>query len=297
MSASRRIVIKKSVSMLTCALPLLFVITGCLSQKAGQELATPRLEYRLQELTDPRPNRVHILRVDIASGRIQLAVAIGADPDGDGPAETALTSPLKLADDPSVLAFVNTNPWASSPDATGKTNWYSYEGQPVDICGLAASRGRIRSAAQPRYPSVWVNPQGRVLLGRHPSGESVVEGIAGFRQIVRDGAVAVPPAGALHPRTALGVNRDGNVMWLVVVDGRQPHYSEGMNLHELGCLMRDLGSWNALNMDGGGSSIMGLAGPDGQLRVMNSPSDRPFGIMRIRPLPMILTVRTKESSR
>ena len=80
-------------------------------------------------------------------------------------------------------------------------------------------------------------------------------------------------------------------MYLVVVDGRQQGYSEGMNLHELGSVMRDLGCWNATNMDGGGSSVMGLVHVLGTLRIVNSPSDRYLGVVKIRPLPMILTIR------
>ena len=81
----------------------------------------------------------------------------------------------------------------------------------------------------------------------------------------------------MHPRTAIGVDRSGMVMWLVVVDGRQNRFSEGMNVHELGRQMLELGCWNAMNMDGGGSSVMGLVSGKEGLRVVNSPSDRrPF---------------------
>ena len=37
----------------------------------------------------------------------------------------------------------------------------------------------------------------------------------------------------LHPRSAVGYSRNGRYLYLVVVDGRQPHYSEGMTLAEL----------------------------------------------------------------
>ena len=37
----------------------------------------------------------------------------------------------------------------------------------------------------------------------------------------------------LHPRSAAGYSRNGRYLYLVVVDGRQPHYSEGMTLEEL----------------------------------------------------------------
>ena len=37
----------------------------------------------------------------------------------------------------------------------------------------------------------------------------------------------------LHPRSAVGFSRNGRYLYLVVVDGRQPLYSEGMTLAEL----------------------------------------------------------------
>ena len=134
-----------------------------------------------------------------------------------------------------------------------------------------------------------------MFLGDRP-GDEPVEAMAGFGPIVKEGTVTAAPDGALHPRTAIGVDQNGIAMWLVVVDGRQKNYSEGMNLHELGRLMLGLGCWNATNMDGGGSSIMGLVGEDGQLRVMNSPSGRRLGVIKIRPLPTILTIRKTSDS-
>lgn len=284
--------IRRPIGTLPCALGVLLVTAGCTSVTKERDLNALGLEYRLQELKDPRPNRAHILRVDLGKKRVRPVVVIPPDPDGDGPAEVALTDPLTLAGDPAVLAFINTNPWDSFPDGTGKRNRRWYEGQPVDISGLAVSGGQVRSSAGPSDASVWVDGQGRVFLGDGP-GDKPIEAMAGFQPIVRDGAVVASPNGAVHPRTAIGVDRDGTVMWLLVVDGRQEQYSEGMSVYELGCLMRDLGCWNATNMDGGGSSIMGLAGEDGDLGVVNSPSDRVMWLRRIRPLPMILTIRKK----
>ena len=60
---------------------------------------------------------------------------------------------------------------------------------------------------------------------------------------------------------------------LVVVDGRQPFYSEGITLQELADLMRALGAEYAMNLDGGGSSTMVVQGQDGRPRVLNSPID------------------------
>lgn len=278
---------------MTCLLGVLCVSLGCVATERTRDVKAPGLAYQLKELKAPRANRIHILRVDLSEGKTEPVVVIAADPDGAGPAEAALTSPLQLAEGRSVLAFVNTNPWDSLPDSAGSRNRRWYEGQPVDIHGLAASGGHTRSAAGGRV-TVWVDAVGRVSVGEAPADGSVVEGMGGFEQIVREGTVVVPPGGAIHPRTAIGVDGSGRVIWLVVVDGRQAGFSEGMSVEELGRVMRDLGCWAAANMDGGGSSIMGLAGADGQLHVVNSPSDREMGFFpRIRPLPMILTIRER----
>jgi hypothetical protein len=289
--------VRRLAPTLACVVGLILINAGCITSSGDRDLRALGLEYRLQKLNDPRPNRVHILRVDLANKGIRAAVVIADDPDGSGPAEAALTDPLKLASDRSVLAFINANPWDSFPDSAGKKDRSWFEGQPVDILGLAVSGNRERSPALPGGASVWVDGWKRVFLGDVPGDASVVEGMAGFQPIIGKGTVVVPKGGPQHPRTAIGVDRTGSVMWLVVVDGRQPHFSEGMTLEELGGVMRHLGCWDATNLDGGGSSIMGLAGHDGLLRVVNSPSGRILGVIpKLRPVPVILTIRRAPKS-
>lgn len=58
----------------------------------------------------------------------------------------------------------------------------------------------------------------------------------------------------VHPRTAAGVNADGDLL-LMVVDGRQPE-SRGVSLEELATLMIEVGAVQAINLDGGGSSAL-----------------------------------------
>ena len=77
----------------------------------------------------------------------------------------------------------------------------------------------------------------------------------------------------LHPRTAIGYSHNGRYLYLVVVDGRQTLYSEGMTLMELAELMIDLGADYAMNLDGGGSSTMVVEGRDDQPRILNYPID------------------------
>lgn len=59
----------------------------------------------------------------------------------------------------------------------------------------------------------------------------------------------------LHPRSAIGYYEPGHYC-LVLVDGRQPGYSNGMTLEQLSELFHKLGCKAAYNLDGGKSSVM-----------------------------------------
>jgi exopolysaccharide biosynthesis protein len=71
-----------------------------------------------------------------------------------------------------------------------------------------------------------------------------------------------------NPRSMIGMDRQGRLM-LVVVDGRQDGYSEGLGVAQTAELMKLLGAREALNLDGGGSSVMVTAGAG----IINRPSD------------------------
>lgn len=71
-----------------------------------------------------------------------------------------------------------------------------------------------------------------------------------------------------HPRTFVGMSKDSTVLFLGTVDGRQSS-SIGMDFREMARFLRSIGAWNAVNLDGGGSTTMVVEGT-----IVNSPSDR-----------------------
>ena len=75
------------------------------------------------------------------------------------------------------------------------------------------------------------------------------------------------PAGR-HPRSAIGLDRTGSVVYLVAVDGRGYGDSIGMSLPELQQFFLDYGIYNGMNLDGGGSTQLGVR--DG---IVNNPSE------------------------
>lgn len=75
------------------------------------------------------------------------------------------------------------------------------------------------------------------------------------------------------PRTAIGINSSNSEILLVTVDGRN-NSSIGMTELELANFMKSIGAHNALNLDGGGSTTMGIRYSGDQITtVVNSPSE------------------------
>jgi hypothetical protein len=91
--------------------------------------------------------------------------------------------------------------------------------------------------------------------------ERFTEAVSGRPAILHDGEVDLlsldlfESANERAPRTAVGLDRRRRTLILAVVDGRQPG-SHGMTLYELARFMQELGAYDALNLDGGGSSAM-----------------------------------------
>ena len=99
---------------------------------------------------------------------------------------------------------------------------------------------------------------------------AIVDAMGGSPILVQAGEIVLGPCTtsicSINPRTAVGLTRDGRVL-LVVIDGRQKS-SVGMTLGQLAQYMRGLGSVQAMNLDGGGSTTLVVRGD-----VVNRPSD------------------------
>lgn len=71
-----------------------------------------------------------------------------------------------------------------------------------------------------------------------------------------------------HPRTAVGYTQDRRYVIFMTIDGRMSQYSIGATLGELAWRMLEYGAYQAMNMDGGGSTTMVVGG-----KLVNMPSD------------------------
>ena len=75
----------------------------------------------------------------------------------------------------------------------------------------------------------------------------------------------------LNPRTSFGLSQDRRYLYLVTIDGRQPS-SDGAYDYSTGAWMLAFGAYDAVNMDGGGSTTMVIADAAGNPHPLNSSS-------------------------
>lgn len=100
-----------------------------------------------------------------------------------------------------------------------------------------------------------------LIINTNPEWKNVKHIISGGPYLVRNSEVFVDMTaqklgaiGGRNPRSAIGYTADNNLI-LVAVDGREGS-SIGMTLMELASFMQSIGCTNAMNLDGGGSTVM-----------------------------------------
>ena len=105
-----------------------------------------------------------------------------------------------------------------------------------------------------------------------PNWKGVNHILSGGPYLVKDGKIFIDMTdeklgaiGGRNPRTAIGYTKDNHLI-LLTADGREGA-SVGLTLTELANLMKQLGCVNAMNLDGGGSTVMYVNG-----QVVNKPA-------------------------
>ncbi|MEO5804723.1 MAG: immunoglobulin domain-containing protein [Verrucomicrobiota bacterium] len=215
-------------------------------------------EVRLQE--------VQAMRIDLSDSNV---VFFSTPSNGDAPLETfgQTTSTFLLTY--GVQAAVNANffsPVSTTPN------------EPRELLGLAISQGTIVSPSEIGYEMLLITASNQASIAATPpaSFSNIYTAVAGSDILVvngvNQGAVDSP-----NPRTAVGISQDNRYLYFVTIDGRQPGYSDGATLNETAQWLIRFGTYNGLNLDGGGSTAM-VKAESGGATVLNRPSG---GVQRV----------------
>jgi exopolysaccharide biosynthesis protein len=232
----------------------------------------------------PRAVHMHLVQIDLAAPGLRFKLSPPA-----GAREVVRQTTLEFLEQEHAQLAVNAHYFLPFP-STDTAAW---------VIGIAASDGRVYSAfesPEQDYALVADAPGINIDRDNHATivhrdraqadGLHVAEPVAlwttvaGSAQIVTAGATSIPDLAwyrAVQARTAIGLSGDGRTLTLFTVD--KSGGSEGMAVGEVAeLLVREYGVWNALNLDGGGSTTMALEDPaTHRASVVNASSDNPAG--------------------
>ncbi|MDR2808518.1 MAG: phosphodiester glycosidase family protein [Spirochaetaceae bacterium] len=209
------------------------------------------IEYFDAHTTTPRI-QFWALRIDLKNPAIQIVV-------NDSAVSTTVSSFVRRND---LIAGINANPF--SPVS-------GIEGEKRTIIGITVSHGILIAPAHPSFDALvfFHNGKAAIVNQTQIALDEIHYAVGGFYKVLHNGTTTARIT-ARHPRSAVGVSFDGNTLFLLVVDGRRAS-SIGVTEAELGIVLRQLGAFNGLNLDGGGSALLVLRYPDGAVRPANTP--------------------------
>lgn len=236
-------------------------------QTTHQQALFAGITYRRQLFRKPRPFVVHITKIDLTHPGIKILATPGqsAPDNNEFNAETTSGFLQKYRLQFAVNAgyfyhFYENTPWDYGPRVGDRTN----------VLGQAIAHGQFYSPAQPQWPVLCFDAEQRgqiVESGSCPPGTR--NAVAGNYVLSSKRSLKLE-SDKPYARTVAALNQSGDTLWLIVVDGKQPDYSEGAKLSELEQIVRQLGADVALNLDGGGSATMVTSVPSGA-QVLNAP--------------------------
>lgn len=246
--------------------PFVGVVQHQIVQLAENDEKVPKL---------PRPCVINVFEIDTKAPGIRFQMSPG---NGDTPGEVTRGTTRAFVDKIGAQLGINVGFYDT------KAN---YGGLNTDLIHLAASNGEVFSKAKGGEWVFDVSKDNRPRIAHADAadattvdkGTKVYNAAGGNQPMLRGGEVVTPDDNytkALNPHTAIGVSRDHSKVYLAVVDGRQQGYSEGLRTDELARVMLRFGAWDAINLDGGGSTTLVMDDTDdakANSRLVNSPSD------------------------
>ncbi len=247
---------------------------------AGLEVIGPGMTYRRVVRSGEHRFVAHVVELDLTTPG--LAFAVTPADRSRGMEYVAMRTSRFLALRRALLAINASYFLPFSGGSPGGDDYYPHDGEPANASGAVVADGAIVSPVETdldlRVNAMLCFKGLSVLIADGQSCPAgFPSGVAAGPRLLADGMRRSFSANdnhqgmTPHPRTAIGIAQDRHRAWIVVVDGRQKGYSDGANLIALTDLFLEIGAVDAINLDGGGSSTLVRASPDGSALVLNRP--------------------------
>ncbi|MBT9311483.1 phosphodiester glycosidase family protein [Leptothoe kymatousa] len=296
---------KANKGLLWLGILLPIVLYSCTVWRRPQPTAIDRqplfqgITYSRQVMETPRPYIVHIVDIDLTTPGLRPFVTpkyagIEVTKRGISKSHKARaqrtsdfleTHQLQLAVNANFfLPFKEVTPWHYEPRP----------GQQMNLLGVAISDGEVVEQVNPINlpppPSICFTDQRALINPIGTCAEGTDYAVAGNLPLLEHGQPTdrlkkVIEQEGLKPYsfTVAALDETGTRLWLVLVDGKQPFYSEGITLGEVTDLVMELGADAAVRLDGGGSTTLAMESSRGP-KLLNTPihakvpgKERPVG--------------------
>ncbi|MGG6295861.1 phosphodiester glycosidase family protein [Leptolyngbya sp. AN02str] len=237
-----------------------------------QQMLFPGMDYQRLVFSSPRPYILHLVTVDLTTPGLQAFVTPGRAVDRRG--ETVARTTSQFLQEFNLQLAVNANYFYPFRE---KTPWDFYPGvgDRVNVVGQSISNGDRYAPGRDDWAALCISTSNRAQIAAHGNCPSdTAQAVAGREALLLNGnpIPAKPDAepDKPYPRTAIALDTTGTTLWIAIVDGKQPLYSEGVTLAELTRIFQELGADSALNLDGGGSTTL-VANLHSKPTVLNAP--------------------------
>ena len=238
----------------------------------AKELRTGILHAKI-ERTSPQKMVINCLRIDSHTPGMKLYTTPRCSNWLDDQSETIRQTTRDFIrqsqkTDQKLVVAINASPFSPWPAPYQKE-------EPTDISGFAVSQGIVVSN-QKNVASLLASKAGSLqisMVSTELDISNVETAVSGFSLCLTNGEPSSSGT-QLHPRTGIGLSKDGQYLFFLTIDGRQTN-SYGATVCGVGNLLKIFGAYNGINMDGGGSTTMAWWDPSisssDKCRLLNRP--------------------------
>jgi hypothetical protein len=279
MAVAKRL--KRSLLFLLKALVILVLMVGLwygfrLWQRPArtnyQEQLFPGITYQRMVKNQPRPVMIHVVDIDLQQKGLEAFVTPGKATSDGTEIPARLTS--RFLTEFSMQVAVNGSFFYEFREIT-PWDYFPHVGDRVNTVGYSLSGGQAYSEPEKDWRVLCFMPNNQVqILSQAGCPGGANQALAGNVMLLESGQRS-PDINTIkddkpYPRLAVGLDPGGKHLKLVLVDGKQKGYSEGFLMEEFVTFLQGLGLDRAVNLDGGGSVTLAVAGKGGP-RILNAP--------------------------
>lgn len=160
-------------------------------------------------------------------------------------------------------------------------NFFTFKCSFLDILykplGLYIAEGSVLSNAHPDFAQLTFSPNKEPLVLQSVDVPSTtMYGIAGFNQVLKNGKIVITgKSKKIDSRTLIGINKSKELLFILCIDGERKKISWGASLMQATKMMQKIGAYEAIELDGGGSSTL-IAKIDGVQHQLVPSSKKQF---------------------